>query len=267
MSDFQVIRRTSAPVKEDVRKDISSLFLGADMSDDEREIIATVFEHTDAKIDVMVPDNINSEELARHFTACTKAFSRIGMAQKKLFPVLGRLFCLIQGRKDVITLMGAKNFNDFINRVVPKTFNISRNDAYSCMRVAREFPQITVSSFEGLTPAKLRAIARYLPYNKGMISEKELNLRNSLVEDAKRLHYEDLIYKMHDMGIVDKDVAMPSKILVTTSEAIYEKWEKFIGDPRIHSYVGSLSESAILDAMISECYATWISVAQANQDE
>lgn len=102
-----------------------------------------------------------------------------------------------------------------------------------------------------------------MPFNNGVISDKQMQVRNGLVESAKSGTYEDLIYRMHDMGLVDKDTVMPSKILVRTSEQVANKWKAFTEDPRVQSYVGSSSESAIIDAMISECSATWIAVAQS----
>jgi hypothetical protein len=153
-----------------------------------------------------------------------------------------------------------------MDHTVPKMFHINRNDAYSCMRIAKEFPDITVNTFDGLSIAKLKAISRAIPFNNGVISERQLQVRNGLVESAKSGSYEDLIYRMHDMGLIDKDVAMPSKIIIRTSEQISNKWKEFIEDPRVQSYVGSTSEGAIMDAMLSECSATWITVAQSLED-
>ncbi len=269
MSEFQVLRRATASSvvpRMELDSDIATLFLGEDITDEEKSIISTVFTHSDDQIDVVIPDNIKADDLAQHVVACTKVFSRVGRAQRKLVPILGRLFSLIQYRKDVLDLFGCKNFTQFMDTVVPHTFHINRNDGYACLRIAREFPQITVNTFDGLTIAKLKAIAKAIPYNNGIISDKQVQTRNQLIEEAKKETYEDLIYKMHDMGLVDKDIAMPSKILVRTNEHTREKWEKFIKDPRVHSYVGSTNESAIVDAMISECYITWMAVAQASFD-
>lgn len=266
MSEFQVLRRpeqTTAPVVAD-DQDIASLFLGDDISESEKDIIATVFKHSDDQIDVVIPDSIKADDLVNHVVACTKVFSRIGRAQRKLVPVLGRLFMLVQHRRDVQEKFGCRNFTEFMDVAVPRAFRINRNDAYSCLRIVREFPQITVNTFDGLTIAKLKAISRAIPFNNGIISERQIKMRDELVESAKEYTYEDLVCKMHDMGLVDKEDIMPSKILVKTNQTTKEKWEKFISDPRVHSYVGSTNESAIVDAMISECYITWMAVAQAN---
>jgi len=264
MSEFQVLRRPAQqPVPVEPEKELTSLFLGDDITDTEKDIISAVFNNQNHQIDVLIPDNIKADDLANHIVACTKVFSRVGRAQRKLIPILGRLFAVLQYRKDVLDLLGCKNFTDFMDSVVPKVFHINRNDGYACLRIAREFPNITVSTFDGLSIAKLKAIARAMPFNNGVISDKQMQVRNQLVESAKSGTYEDLIYRMHDMGLVDKDIAMPSKIVVRTNEQVVSKWKAFMEDPRVHSYVGSSSESAIMDAMISECAATWVAVAQS----
>lgn len=265
MSDFQVIRRVSHPATARVEKDFAELILGGDVTGEERDILATVMENPDANIEVAVPENIETDDLCRYIEACTKAYRRVGMAQRKLTPILGRLFILVQYRKDVQLKFGCDSFTQFMEEFVPRNLKINRNDAYACLRIAREFPQITPNAFDKLTIAKLKAIARAIPYNKGSISDREMQTRNQLVETAKEKNYEALIFHMHDMGLVDKDIAMPSKIVVRTNEHTKDRWEKLAKDPRIHSYVGSSDEGAILGAMISECHATWAIVEQANE--
>lgn len=266
MSDFQVLRRPAHQVTAQLDESLSEILVGNDITDQEKEIISTVFGHPDDQIDVVIPDNIKADDLASQIVACTKVFSRVGRAHRRMVPILGRMFAILQYRKDVLDIFGCKNFTDFMDNVVPKVFRINRNDGYACLRVAREFPQITVNTFDGLTIAKLKAIARAIPYNNGVISDKQIQVRNELVEVAKTKNYEDLVYHMHDIGLVDKETVMPSKIYVKTSEAIYQKWEKFKNDPRVQSYVGTTSESAIMDAMMSECYTTWIAMYQAEEN-
>lgn len=265
MSDFQVIRRASHPAVARVEKDFADLILGTDVTGEEREILSTVMENPDANIEIAVPENIETDDLCRYIEACTKAFRRVGMAQRKLIPVLGRLFILVQYRKDVQEKFGCVSFTQFIEEFVPRNLKVNRNDAYACLRIAREFPEITPNSFDKLTIAKLKAISRAIPYNKGAISAKEIQTRNQLIEVAKEKSYEDLIYHMHDMGLVDKEQAMPSKVLIRTNEEGKANWEKMLKDPKIHSYVGSDNEGAILAAMIGECYVTWLAIQQANE--
>lgn len=265
MSEFQVLRRPSgsAPVVASDEQDLASLFLGDDISESEKSIISTVFTHSNDQIDVIIPDDIKADDLAQYVVACTKVFSRVGRAQRKLVPILGRLFSLVQYRKDVQELFGCKNFTDFMDNAVPRAFRINRNDAYACLRIAREFPQITANTFDGLTIAKLKAIAKAIPYNGGIMSDRQMKVREELIEGAKTSTYEDLVYQLHDMGLIDKEVIMPSKIFVKTSESVRTKWDKFISDPRVHSYVGSTNESVIMEAMIAECHATWMAVSES----
>ena len=266
MSDFQVLRRPAHQVAAEVEENLSTILIGEDMTEQERQIIATVFKHPNDQIDVVIPDNIKADDLAAQVVACTKVFSRVGRAQRRMVPILGRMFNVLQYRKDVLDILGCKNFTDFMDNMVPKVFHINRNDAYACLRIAREFPQITVNTFDGLTIAKLKAIARAIPYNNGMISDRQMSVRNELIAKAKGVQYEDLIDHMHEMGIVDKEVVMPSKIVIKTSEDISNKWRKFITDPRVQSYVGSTNEGTIMDAMMGECFTTWIAMYQADDN-
>jgi hypothetical protein len=266
MSDFQVLRRPAHQVAAEVEENLSSILIGEDMTEQERQIISAVFKHPDSQIDVVIPDNIKADDLAAQVVACTKVFSRVGRAQRRMVPILGRMFNVLQYRKDVLDILGCKNFTDFMDNMVPKVFYINRNDAYACLRIAREFPQITVNTFDGLTIAKLKVIARAIPYNNGMISERQMNVRNELIEQAKGMPYEGLVNHMHDLGIVDKESVMPAKIVVKTSEDIADKWRKFAADPRVQSYVGSTNEGTIIDAMMGECFTTWIALYQADEN-
>lgn len=140
MSDFQVLRRTSVTeLPVELESELTSIFLGDDITETEKDIITAVFNNQDNQIDVVIPDNIKAKDLADHIVACTKVYSRVGRAQRKLIPILGRLFAVLQFRKDVLELLGCKNFTDFMDSVVPKVFHINRNDGYACLRIAREF--------------------------------------------------------------------------------------------------------------------------------
>jgi hypothetical protein len=265
MSEFQVLKRPVHQVAAELENSLSEILIGDDVTDQEKEIIATVFRHPDDQIDVVIPDNIKADDLAAQVVACTKVFSRVGRAHRRMVPILGRMFSVLQYRKDVLDILGCKNFTDFMDNLVPKVFRINRNDAYSCLRIAREFPQITVNTFDGLTIAKLKAIARAIPYNNGFISDRQMSVRNELVNKAKDLNYEGLIEHMHDQGIVDKEVVMPSKVVIRASEEVAKKWEKFKEDPRVRSYVGTENEGVIFDAMMAECFTTWIAVYTAEE--
>lgn len=265
MSEFQIIRRASHPAAAKVEQDFAELIIGSDITGDEREIITTVMGNPDANIDVAIPENISTEDLCRYIEACAKAHRRVGSAHRKLNPILGRLFILVQYRKDVLERFGCRTFTQFMNEFVPRRLQVNKNDAHSCMRIAREFPTITPNVFDGVSIAKLKAIARAIPYNNGAITERQVQTREKLIEDAKSKTFEELIYHMHDMGLVDKNEAMPAKILIRTNDEVRASWEKMIKDPKIHSYVGSENEGAILMAMIGECYVTWLAIQQANE--
>lgn len=265
MSEFQVIRRASHPAAAQIEKDFAELILGSEVTGDERDILVTVMGNQDAKIDISIPENIDTDNLCRYVESCAKAYRRLGNAQRKLTPILGRLFILIQYRKDVYEKFGCRSFSQFMEEYVPRSLKVNKNDAYACLRIAREFPHITPNVFEAVTIAKLKAIARAIPYNNGSISDRQLKTREELIEAAKTKKFDELIYQMHDMGLVDKDEAMPTRILIISSDEGRKKWEQMASDPKIHAYVGSDNPGTILDAMINECYVTWLAVQQANE--
>lgn len=232
---------------------------GADISQDEFNVIAALICNEDDDVQIIVPGDASNDEIKAQLLACAKAYNRMLGGVRKLKPVIGRFLSLIRNRPDLIQELGCKSFTHFMGHWVPRNLRIVESDAWNSFALVTDFPAITVADYEQVRPGKLKLITRAVPRDRGEVTPAVRRLREELVEKAKTLNYDQLADEIQNRGLRDKESLIPGTIEIKCSKFLEGQWKEFLNDFRIKAYFGTNHPipSKVMEAMIGECTAAW----------
>jgi hypothetical protein len=236
---------------------------GPSLSEDEKAVVSALFSRSNEDIDICIPEDIDVPKFLSWMNSTVKINMRLNNASKKLRPILGRFFQLVKNRPDIQQALGVKNISFFLNSYVPNNFHMTSAEAWSCLRIGEDYPDISVTEYEAVGYSKLKLIAKAIPADHGEITASVKEKRGELMGIASGMKYLELADKIEEMGIAQKDDILAAKIVVKTSKLMSDAWKEFCEDPRIIQYVGSEDPKVILERALAECYSMWITHVEA----
>lgn len=236
---------------------------GPDLSDDEKAVVSALFSRSGEEIDVCIPSDIDIPTFQSWMNSTVKINMRLNNASKKLRPILGRFFQLVKNRPDIQQALGVKNISYFLNHYVPHNFHMTSAEAWSCLRIGEDYPDISIEEYEAVGYSKLKLIAKAIPAESGSITPRVKEKREELMKAASGLKYLELADRIEELGIANKDDILAAKIVVKTSKLMADAWKEFCEDPRIIAYVGSEDPKVIMERALAECYSMWVTHVEA----
>lgn len=231
---------------------------GPEISEDEKAVVMALFSRSDEEIDVCIPEDIDIPTFQSWMGSVVKANMRLNNAGKKLRPILGRFFQLVKNRPDIQQALGVKNISYFLNHYVPHNFHMTSAEAWSCLRIGEDYPDITVSEYEAVGYSKLKLIAKAIPAEGGEITPKVKEKREELMGIAAGLKYVELAEKIEEMGIAQKDEILASKIVIKTNKLTVDAWKEIYEDPTVIAYFKSEDPKVIFEGIVAQWYASWV---------
>lgn len=242
---------------------LADTVIGPELTEDEKQIVLTLFERSADKVSVYIPDDTPVDTLHSWLTASAHVRAKLEHAQRKIKPIMGRMFLLVKNRKDLLDSFECKSFTQFMDIYVPRHFALSPQDAWSALFVAREFPGISCDEYEAVGISNLKTIVKAVPtppeeqYN---LSPYIINERKRLIEEAKVYHKTtQLASRIEELGIAKRKQVIQDKIYIPCDQQLADTWEAFRAEPHVIQYVGSDDPKAVFSCMMGDCYAAWLS--------
>lgn len=240
--------------------------LVAQLSPEEAKIVGELLNTERSAVDAL-PDDIAADDLWRKLSATAKALSRIQAAVGKLKPFLGRMLVLLQRHPELHQNIGYDNFNDFMSKGCWEFFQVSRNEAFACKRVAEEIGnRLTPEEVSniGFTKVALAATAIRKRTDVGMLPEARERVIKEWVEAARESTVIEIKEKMADYGIIEAGELEMETLVMNLRKDVRERYLAFRKASFVRAHAGGESDSLILDAMMMEC-STWEASVAENE--
>jgi hypothetical protein len=214
----------------------------------ELEVLRGLLDPT-GRVDLVIPKDMNPQDLWVSFEVCCKAISRIKRASSAVKPLIGRMLVVLQDYPEVITAHGYANYEDFMVRGMDELFGISRAEAYACRQMAEHLPSLTVEDFREIGVAKLYLVAQATDEKQKDCAEFLEFARNHTVSELKQ----KVATKKH-LAKGELDAAL---IMIPANRDIEKAWKSFWTDKRIQAFCETENPGRIFACMIAECANSW----------
>jgi hypothetical protein len=241
---------------------------GIELSDEEKQIVSALFNKSGEDVQVYIPEDIQKETLHSWLVSSSKVRAKLEYAQRKIKPILGRMFVLIQKRKDLLESFGCTSFTQFMNIYVPKHLAISPEEAWSAHWTVLEYPDISCQEYEEVGISKLRMIARAVPRDKNEDIPQDISdKRKKLMEVAKGTRRAtELASRIEELGIAKRNEVIKDKIIIFCDLLMREAFDTMCADPRVIQYAGTDHPTGIFAAMMGEFHAAAMSEASVERN-
>lgn len=237
---------------------------GPELTEEEKQIVATLFTRTSEEVEVFIPDDISQDTLHSWLRSSANVRAKLEHAQRKIKPIMGRMFVIVSKRQDLLDSFESASFSQFMNIYVPKHFAISPQEAWSAYWTVREFPDISCDDYEAVGISKLKMIARAVPRHRdeAVIDPSVVNQRRMLIEVAKdNRRSVQFASKIEELGVAKRNQVIQDKIIIFCDLQMREAFDAMCSDPRVIEYVGSDHPTAVMGAMMKEFYASAMSAS------
>jgi hypothetical protein len=215
----------------------------------EIEVLRGLLDPT-GRVDLIIPETINPQDLWRTFEVCCKTIAQLKRAGSVVKPMVGRMLVLLRDYPEIIQSKGYSNYEDFMNRGMDELFGISRAEAYACRLVAEKLPSLTVEQFREIGIAKLQLISQ-------ATGEKEKDC-NDFLEFAKNHTVAQLKVKVAEKKHLPEGELDAELIVIQANRDIASTWKQFITDKRVCAYAETEQPGRILALMIAEVANQWL---------
>lgn len=241
-----------------ITKSDAEALLGLQLAQGDAKLLNALMDQ-DARVDVVIPDSIQPDDLWRSMELCCNVLIRMKDATKKLKPMVGRMLLVLQRYPEIYKSRGYKRFDDFMTDGMDKLMGISRAEAYHCMRIAKNLPSLTPSDWDKIGIAKLELLARddvaqYAPKILEQAKDKRVT-----VGALKQIIYDQ---KFAEPGRLDY-----TTIVLNVPKTCKELWTEFWQHPAIREWAGSNSEGMIFERLLQESMGECISEGQFLMDK
>jgi hypothetical protein len=215
----------------------------------EIEVLRGLLDPT-GRVDLIIPETINPQDLWRTFEVCCKTIAQLKRAGSVVKPMVGRMLVLLRDYPEIIQSKGYSNYEDFMNRGMDELFGISRAEAYACRLVAEKLPSLTVEQFREIGIAKLQLISQ-------ATGEKEKDC-NDFLEFAKNHTVAQLKVKVAEKKHLPEGELDAELIVIQANRDIARAWKEFKSDPRIQAYCETTTEAKIFALALAAAGSDWI---------
>jgi len=216
-----------------------------------------------------IPEDLSAENVWLYLNVVTKGLSRAQQAVSRLKPFLGRILMLVRQHKHLYEQQGYTTFSEFITRGVPELFNISRPEAWNCIKVAEQLNFLPADKMEQMGFSKLNLLATALKRGTqdGMSVEMVKTKRDYWVAAAESpsMTVKQFAEKIETEMQGDKGELSTKALMIYVPEDVWNRWHEFVGLAEVQAYCDSESEGVILARLIDECETEWVAKAHDAQ--
>ena len=213
-----------------------------------------------AVIEAVIPENASPQDLWRTLGACSRGINLLESRMCRLKPIIGRILLIFERKPSLYMDLGYQTYSEFMTKGVHGALGLHRTSAYEGKLVARDWPQITPDRYSSkLGPKKINILSKFM---KGSNSNAEMMLKT-----AERMTVPELRQYTEQRGFINPGETVPQTITIHTNLAIYQRFKQVFNDNRVHSVVGYKQHDKILEAMMNECFAEWVSQYEEKERE
>jgi hypothetical protein len=208
----------------------------------------------------LIPDTLTPAEVWDYLKVVTTGLQTAQRAVAKLKPFLGRILVLVRQHEHLYKQLGYESFNDFMGKGVPLQFNISRAEAFNCLRIAEVLPNVPSGQLESLGFSKLNVIASAVrnTTQEGMSVEMVQQKTDYWVSRAETQTAKDLREEVEDQIQANRGELGPkASVVIYVSPETKKRWREFVADANIQSYCNSEDPGSIFERLLDECSLEW----------
>ncbi len=223
------------------------------LSESERTILSTLLS-SNGRVDLVIPDKMDPNELWRTLDICARVFVRVRRASGQLKLLIGRALLVIQDTPEIYTSRGFESFNDFVSDEqtgLPAMTGISRGELFKAKAVAKSVgPGMRSEDIREIGFSKVQLVAAAAPSGSPKF--------NALIEAAKFDTVPQLRERIAnaDVGLTAEDMEWATiQFPVTRTQKNIA--EEFFGNPQVQAYCGTESRGVILERLIQEAEVEW----------
>lgn len=228
------------------------------MTDDDAAIFKALMSTKEAA-NVIIPDDISTDDLLRYLSVTAKAINKAQDAMTRLKPFLGRILLVAKERK-LWKDLGYSSYDDWMTRGVRDLYGVNRTDGFACVKIAETLGFLPTEKVEELGFSKLSVLATAIrrSTDEGMPVEMREARTSEWVKAAEEhtvREFKDLIVTK---GYADKgelDAKVPLMLMVNPEQKKF--LDEFVGCPEVQSYCGSSDAGTILVRSAEEARGEW----------
>lgn len=219
---------------------------------------------TEESPQIIIPDDIDDETLCKYADRISEDLARATNAVERIRPFMGRILLLFKQRPDLYHQLGYTTWDEWMSNGVRKLYNIPRGDAYDCITIAEQLPDLTVPQLKELGMNRLKVLSKVVKRaNKGVttIEMKQSNTAKwvALATENTALGLAKLAEEQNVISPSEVEALVPLSFGV--SKDFKEEFEAFKNDVDIRQYVmqeaGAFSDEALLKSLVSEASTEW----------
>lgn len=243
--------------------------LGSGLDADGRQIIATMLSHSEDEIDAIIPSDISPSDLVRHIEALCSTHNLLNKASDNVKPIIGSFLRFVQLHPNMLEhfvcdikgeVRACSSFTEFMNFWVPSRLKLKRQDSFTLLRVANEYPHMRPEDIREVGPAKLKLVANAIPSgvkDTGRIPEPVKQKRDEVIRVIldQNLRYDDTVQYLGEQHLIPQEQVEFKRIEIPANQDIYRQWEQFRKDKNVRLYCGSEAPSIIFQTLMSECWS------------
>ena len=217
----------------------SDVLLADILDDSERQLLSALLSQS-AAIDLVIPLDINLDELWKALTVCVKTMKRLRESEARLKPLVGRILMVIEDHPDLYKDKGYRTFDDFMTRCIPEQLGIARGEAYHAKRIASRFStSLSPDLAARLGFQKLARIAR--------VTGDDDPKRDQWIDYATSHTLREVqVAVMQKSGLEETDFQYKPLLLDKLTRTQYDRITGFLSDARMQAYCGTDEWGAIL---------------------
>lgn len=217
---------------------------------EKEEAIAHQLTAPKAKIEVLIPEDMNADDFDVAFSAVSKIYARATLQAQAMFPILGRLLYVAEKNPELWNKKFDK-FTDFRIATADK-FGVARSTSYDAWDYARRWYEVLPpSDFSTVGRVKIKMISNYI----GKGDESKATARK-LVEFAKEHTADELDAHMDKTLHTGRGSSTGAFFKIPCNKKQLKVFAEWFGDPKIHAKTGKDKVADILELMIDECQSS-----------
>lgn len=228
-----------------------------DLSQEESDAVSLLLSAA-GQLDEAVPDDIDGPSLWFNLQACCKALSVHRRNISTLKPLIGRMLIVLQNNPSIYQQYQYPTFDDFVSRGLRDLLGVPRSEAYAAKRLVEHFPSLSVEDCQTITYSKLSFISKFTDESK-----PEANKWLALAQHNSLDALKDIAA---NKGILSREESDFVTLTLVLNKGQRDMWDAFVSDPSIQAYVGSDNPGKILEMMIAETEAEWLSRGMYKQE-
>ena len=236
--------------------DVASLFDARSeeaLLPEERVILTALLSKND-RVDLAIPDNMNSQDLWDALQICSRVFVRVRRASGQLKLLIGRALVVIQNNPSIYEEKGFRSFDAFISddtRGLPFITGISRSELFKAKSTALGLgPTVSLSDIQEIGFGKAQMIAG--------ASEPGSKMQQRLIEKAKKITIPQLREQIAVNNIVETKNDLEWDVFqIPVTKTQKKFFEDFFSNPRVRAFCETTSYGVIMERMIAEVQEDW----------